>query len=160
MATSNNDIERIHALETDVAILSRDSDLHTRTLEKIDFALDKIGMHVEAVSRAQNVLDEKFRSQEKINRTLEDSIIALELKLNTQEESRIEFLRSLKEDIIQRIDAVKPHIDNIHKDHDIKTGFKIFKFFVDNWKFLLVIVAMIMGLVFNKWHLFSSLLGN
>lgn len=163
-----SDLERIHALETSVTVLNKDSDIHTRTLEKIDDVIDRAETHIEAINRSISTYDEKLRSQEKTNDRIEDSmkdlqsyIKELEEKLEDQHERRMLFLEEMKKDLIVRIDSVT--IKQINHDTEIskkeKESFKIYKFLVDNWKTFLFVVAILGGLMFNKWGLLTSLLG-
>lgn len=159
----NNDLERIHHLETETTVLNRDSAGHTKALEKIEDVIDRAETHIEALNRTIIIYDERLRAQEKfndrveiglkeLNQKLDNFMVEMDEKINNHEEQRKLYLEKLRGDIIEqlRVNAVKPDDDN---------KFKIFRFLVDNWKYIAFAVAILGGLVFHKWGLLTTILG-
>jgi len=169
MTTQN---ERIHALETDVTVLHRDSALHTKILEKVEVNMDRTETGYEAISRATTVHDEKLKNQEKTNDRIEGSIQEvkenikiLDEKLDVQNDRRTLFLEKMKEDLLEKIEqSIDNRISKVigkdreHIDNSDRKQYKVFKYIVDNWKYIIFIVAMLVGLVFNKWTLLTSIM--
>lgn len=164
----NSDLERIHTLEITTTVLNRDSASHTKALEKIEDVIDRAETHIEALNRTNISYDERLRAQEKFNERIEISIkelnqkldnfmIEMEEKINTQDEQRKAYLELLRVDIITQIQASasKPVVVDPKDDGKLK----VFKFLVDNWKYIAFAVAILGGLMFHKWGLLTSLLG-
>lgn len=161
----NNELERIHHLETKTAILSRDSDGQTKALEKMDDVIDRTETHIEALNRSIIIYDERLRLQERTNerveialkeldQKLENFMTEMEEKIDNHEEKREVFLNNLKTEIITQIKS------NVAAENPKDDGkFKIFKFLVDNWKYIAFAVAILGGLVFHKWGLLTTILG-
>lgn len=160
---NNEELERIHKLETHTAILSRDSDGQTKALEKMEDVIDRAETHIEALNRTIIIYDERLRQQEKFNERLEiglkemnmkldNFMVEMDEKINTQEEKRQEFLNNFKLEIITEI---KNNVPAEKVDGKIK----IFKFIVDNWKYIGFAVAILGGLMFHKWGLLTTILG-
>jgi hypothetical protein len=153
--TQRSELERIHSLETDVTVLHRDSALHTKTLEKVEDVIDRLETHNEALSRTVSVYDEKFKNQERLHERLEMAMEKLEIKLDEHEGRMKAVLEVTKKEIIE---SVKPQREEHIPKRDLYR-FKIFKFFIDNWKVFAYIVAFLAGIMFHKWGLLASLLG-
>jgi len=166
-----NDIERIHGLETKVVILEKDSLLHTKVLEKTEHTLDRSEAHLEAINRIVLVNEERLKNQERFNEKLEISLNLLnermnnfandfDDKMNVHEKKEFDYLVKLRNDIVNKIGTNVPKAE-VHEIHaDDKVAFNVFKFFIHNWKFFVVMVALVSGLLFNKWSLLASLLSS
>ena len=161
---TQTDLERFHGIETDVIVLQKDSDLHTKILEKMEVNIDRAETHYEAINRIISTYDERLRHQDKINERFEkavgdlqfkfeSSIKEIEIKMDDHEQRKIRFLEDLKKDLIEKIDHVK-----LHNDDPNKNRIKVLSFFFDNWKFFAVIAAIILGITYNKWGFLISLL--
>lgn len=161
----NSELERIHHLETVTAVLDRDSIAQTKALEKMEDVMDRAETHIEALNHKFIISDERDRQQEKfnerlevglkdLNRKLDNFMIDIDEKINNQEQKRTVFLENLKTEIITQLKV------NATKDDPKDDGkFKVFKFLVDNWKYIAFAVAILGGLMFHKWGLLTSLLG-
>lgn len=159
----NNELERIHKLEIITTVLEKDSNIQTRSLEKIEDVIDRAETHVEALNRQIIIYEDRLRNQERVNERVEDTLkeidqklenfmMEMEQKINDHEEKRMEFLADLKEEIITQIKAKN---DGPSKDDK---QFKIYRFLVDNWKYIAFAVAILGGLMFHKWGVLSWLL--
>jgi len=164
----SNELERIHTLETGVAVLSKDSSIQTKSLEKMEDVIDRAETHIEALNRNIIIYEDRLRTQEKINMNVEQSLkdinqkldnfmVEIEEKIDNQDEKRREFLEELKRDLISEIQASAPKPEIVDPKDDGK--FKVFKFLVDNWKYIAFATAILGGLMFHKWGLLTSLLG-
>jgi len=166
--SQDNELERIHHLETETTVLNRDSAGHTKALEKIEGVIDRAETHIEALNRTIIIYDERLRAQEKfndrvevslkeLNQKLDNFMIEMEEKINSQDEQRREYLEQLRSDIITQIQANAPKPVVVDPKDDGK--FKVFKFLIDNWKYIGFAVAILGGLMFHKWGLLTTILG-
>lgn len=162
----NNELERIHKLEITTTVLARDSEIQTRSLEKIEDVIDRAETHVEALNRQIIIYEDRLRNQERLNERVDESLkeidqklenfmTEMELKINDAEEKRMEFLADLKEEIITQIKAKSDTGSTASKDDK---QFKVYRFLVDNWKYIAFAVAIIGGLLFHKWGVLAWLL--
>lgn len=165
----NNELERIHHLETKTAILDRDSTGQTKALEKMEDVIDRAETHIEALNRTIIIYDERLRAQEHFNNRIESSLkelnqkldnfmVEMDEKIDDHEEKRKDYLQKLRDDIILQLQAnAKKDVVVVDPKDDGK--FKIFKFLVDNWKYIGFAVAILGGLLFHKWGLLTAILG-
>ena len=107
--------ERIHKLETAVVVLEKDSAVQTKILEKLDTTTERLVSITE-------VLQEKFKYQERVNDDTETLIADRRSEASNAQERIISSLSELKKDLIARIDDAKPETT---KSDDKSNFFKV-----------------------------------
>jgi len=150
--------QRIHQLEIKVAVLEKDSLIHTKALEKMEIVMDRSEAHIEALNRNMLLYEERGRTQIKTNETAAETIKELDEKIEDFQLKQFEYLATIKSEIVDQIKELKETIPGSIESED-KKKFKIFRFLVDNWKYIAFAVAIFVALMFNKWGLLTSLLG-
>jgi hypothetical protein len=148
----SQDLERIHELEISVELLKRDSDQHTKMLEKMQVALERYVDVTDVNNSAIKVHDEKFKNQEKLNEDIKE-------QLDEHEARTMERLDDLKKDLITHINLVTTAaVDGVEKKEskeDPKIGF--FKTIVENWKYLSIGAVVMAAVITHKWGLITAL---
>jgi hypothetical protein len=168
MPLDTETIERIHDLETDVVVLKKDSELQTKLLEKLDGTTDRLVAMVDVLSQRVLVHDVQFKTQEKQNDNTESLIAERREEAHEDNQRIIENLREFKEDVLTRIDGIKPAVTPVtpaqqvilDKDDARKHSFSgILNQLITNWKWVAFGISFGAGVVTHKWGLLQAVFG-
>lgn len=159
--------ERIHELETQVSLLEKDSQIHTKVIDKLDATVENIHDLAQAMHRMVSIHEERFKVQDRENLQLEELIDErreeamkdtqqVKKSIEDSEKRILEKFEELKKDLTEKIDK----LSQLPKKDELDTKLKFVKTIFENWKYIAFGIAFGVGVLTHKWGIFQNLFGS
>lgn len=159
------ELERIHTLETSVAVIKRDSDTHTEILEKLERTIESNHDVTEALHRMISIHEEKFNTQDKTNDHVQYLIADRREEALKDHESVLDKVENLEIHIMEKLEEYKRDILNqidlklVEKPTAVTDKHPLWSAIIENWKYIVFGLVFLAAVVTHKWTLFTTLFG-
>jgi hypothetical protein len=152
--------EKIHAIDRDVSVLTKDNEIQTKLMEKFDRQLDILTDLAQAMNRSVSIHTEKWLVQDRAN----DYTKELITERRTEARDALALVEDRLEEkyanIIEKLEHVYTSVTNkpMPSAPVEKKGLNVvIDFVLNNWKIFAFGLTFGAGIFTHKWGLFAAL---